>query len=735
MRNKKYLASILFFLASFNAFSSSQIKCDDMPLKGLLNGVSAISIDVDIYDYNGWAKNYLRIIETDGNYISKRQKKKFKADLKVVFKDGRNCKFPAKIRVHGDMKDHISNIPMVASLDVALLEGNVDGVTKFKLFLPVTRNEDNEIFITSLLKSIGYLAPKTYRIQSSVNGSNVQYIFQEKITKEFLEFNNLREAPILEGDERFFYNNNRGFLTFGLARVVNRKWARRGLTSTAISTKALSLLNKAYLNYLRNYKSGEANTLQAKYLAIDKEHIARNQAYQAIMVAIGGSHGLGTNNRKFYYDPIYRYFEPIYYDGNVTFLDDPHGYLSRVNNKINPDEIRGSLDALTLIKNIDFDKFVKNLQVSGAKVDIESVKKYLDILKRNLKEISKNKIHSNLSKEPYSPFFKGSNASLRVLGISKKHYEKNNKKQKLAFSRGDRLELDVCNLSMKRCSQIDVNLNQYSKMLSGQFKMEEGVEYVFIGDKEDYLENKKNINFEYNEKNKSIILEKDTKLILIGDITVEIDSINKILSLTQETERGRALIINGSLDQWRVQFKGIDQVSKKSTQRFDKNLLTGCLTFLDITLQNIDINFKNSSCEDAVNFVRVEGVVNNINVENANSDAIDADFSNIIFKKIKVQNSGNDCLDFSAGKYLIENAELLMCDDKAVSIGEASSVEIGEISIIGANIAIASKDSSIGVIRRAKIDKVNTCLAVYNKKQEFWAGKLRTEEFNCSPNL
>ena len=245
MHNKKYIASILFFLISFNAFSSSQIKCNDVPLKGLSNGVSAINIDIDVYDYNRWAENYLRIIGSDGNYISKRQKKKFKADLKVVFTDGRNCKFPAKVRVHGDMKDHISNIPMVTSLDVALLKGNIDGVTRFKLFLPVTRNEDNEIFITSLLRSIGYLAPKTYRIQSSVNGSNVQYIFQEKITKEFLESNNLREAPILEGDERFFYNDNTGFLTFGLARIVNRKWARKGLTSAAISKKALSLLNKA----------------------------------------------------------------------------------------------------------------------------------------------------------------------------------------------------------------------------------------------------------------------------------------------------------------------------------------------------------------------------------------------------------------------------------------------------------------------------------------------------------
>lgn len=48
----------------------------------------------------------------------------------------------------------------------------------------------------------------------------------------------------------------------------------------------------------------------------------------------------------------------------------------------------------------------------------------------------------------------------------------------------------------------------------------------------------------------------------------------------------------------------------------------------------------------------------------------------MIFRVVKVRTAKNDCLDFSAGKCFIESAELLIYNDKAVSIGEASNVEI-----------------------------------------------------------
>ena len=60
-----------------------------------------------------------------------------------------------------------------------------------------------ELFVTLLFDKVGLLAPKTRLIKAELNGKESDYLFQEMLTKEFLENRNLVEGPILEGDQRF----------------------------------------------------------------------------------------------------------------------------------------------------------------------------------------------------------------------------------------------------------------------------------------------------------------------------------------------------------------------------------------------------------------------------------------------------------------------------------------------------------------------------------------------------
>ena len=46
-------------------------------------------------------------------------------------------------------------------MDVKLLSGNIGGITKFKLFKPVARHYDNEIFVSSLMEELGFMSPRT----------------------------------------------------------------------------------------------------------------------------------------------------------------------------------------------------------------------------------------------------------------------------------------------------------------------------------------------------------------------------------------------------------------------------------------------------------------------------------------------------------------------------------------------------------------------------------------------
>ena len=78
-------------------------------------------------------------------------------------------------------------------------------------------------------------------------------------------------------------------------------------------------------------------------------------------------------------------------------------------------------------------------------------------------------------------------------------------------------------------------------------------------------------------------------------------------------------------------FFGIEENLAHNEQRFDENLLTGCLTLLDLDVESIDILVEKSTCEDAVNFIRVSGHVNKIDIHHAHSDGLDLDYSDLSF--------------------------------------------------------------------------------------------------------
>jgi hypothetical protein len=150
-------------------------------------------------------------------------------------------------------------------------------------------------------------------------------------------------------------------------------------------------------------------------------------------------------------------------------------------------------------------------------------------------------------------------------------------------------------------------------------------------------------------------------------------------------------------------------------------------------VKNISIESDGSSCEDAVNFINVKGSVNEINIKNSFSDGLDVDYSELEIKSIKIQKSKNDCVDFSSGKYKLGNLNLENCGDKALSVGEKSVLNLNDIIAKNANIGIASKDSSIVHVNDIIFKNIKTCIAVYNKKQEFNGGFIQiNKSMDCT---
>ena len=184
------------------------------------------------------------------------------------------------------------------------------------------------------------MAPRTEIVDVKINGQKLRMLFQEKISKELLEYNKRREGPILEGDEKYMMKfiskvkNNPGInwaeifrlsdlgTKIQLSKQTNSNWSIRNETFTKIAIDSLKKLNFIYLVYLNSYHDKKNNysflhyNLHNTLLAQNNvKNLKKLNIYNNILIAASGEHGLYVHNRKFYWNPIENYFEPIYYDG------------------------------------------------------------------------------------------------------------------------------------------------------------------------------------------------------------------------------------------------------------------------------------------------------------------------------------------------------------------------------------------------------------------------------------
>lgn len=725
-----FIILLMSFLLPQTVWSVELSLCNSNDVNLYLETSKLKFLNIEVKKSRKWVKNYVKMAVDGGEgwlaeAILDKYKKYFKATIVATFDNGLICNFKAKVKVTGDFKDHIKGAPLsITSLNVKLLNGNINSVVKFKLLLPHTRGHDNEIFVATLFKNIDVISPQTYYVPALFNGIEITYIFQEKQQKELLESFKLREAPILEGNERYLWSELNGGGRFNLARLVNDNWAEKGTTSLEVSQHAVAFLNKAYLKFLTSkYRPNGSVSPNAGRLfdvgIVSNGHdnaLLKNYQYRSLLVALLATHGLSPSNRGFYFDPIYGYFLPIYYDGNSSILDqtDRGIYPIYWGGALTQDEITGAPYALLAIKNINKKMFLKQLLSNGITINMQKLDRVLQAIEKNLNVIA--------TSEPMVP-----------LQTTSPHFGKYDyPKRKLIFTTNIDGEIEVCDFMTIDCRFEKLNQMDYAKILNGNYTNQQGDEYLFIGDnKQAYL----GVDFSMpktKSHSQSTQFADEVNLVTFGDMTVEIDSTTKLLKLRQTSASDRALIYGGELLNWAIEFNGVVGTNLPADeQRFDQNLLTGCVTLLDIEVAGLIVKANEAPCEDGVNFMRTSGVVERLDIQNAQSDALDLDYSNLAFNQVNISHAGNDCIDVSAGNYKVENAVLNDCGDKAISVGEAATAEFTSISVRDAETGVAAKDSSIANIGSAQFNQVTTCLSATRKKQEYWGGKITIGNYTC----
>ena len=684
-------------------------------------------IKIDLVEKDKWMENFYNLLTDDQNmYIKPEYKKSFKARINFQFEEF-SCIYSAEIKLTGDLQDHIRDEnPNVVSLNVSLSEGNIFGIVDFKLFLPETRYGVGELIITSILERYNILTPKTFETNVVFNNaSQNRYIFQEKFVKEFIESNNYREGPILQVTEEFFWdgrNEKDNNSLFMFPEITNSSWSRRSLVNQHISLEALQSYSKLF------FGSSDIDNIKIWEVFLTYGPNVRNydkfSEFDTLMIALDGAHGLNFPNRMFYYDNITNKLLPIYYDGDSQIADRTHyknapvdlcdqttEYV-RFNDFSGPKSTYRYLcvnnyteTANQILDNISFDENDIYLDVlrKGGNIDIETSREVLNNFIINLKYLSLPKIK---------------NDSINNSFLEEGLLFPNTTDYGTRFVFFDYLNQkgNICNQYLTVCDPLSKSENFFSR----EFRKDNPNVYP-LGISLDSF-----INDSINEN--EVVAE---GFVSYGNPKINIDDNNKTFDVFFSNNNQKVLISNGNLfSGWTFNVKS-DNLLELVTDRLDINSLTGCLTFYDTYVENISINIEDMFCEDALNFVRVKGYVDTININNSLSDSIDIDFSDVHIDSIKINNAKNDCVDFSKSYLTINEITAIDCEDKGLSIGESTVLSLSKLEVVNSSIGIAVKDSSNVEIDTIEIVSTDTCTAIYRKKQEFGPAKLTTKNYRC----
>ena len=689
-------------------------------------------------------------------FIDKKKKRKYASEILVNYKNNGLCKFKAKIRIHGDLFDHIElvNGNPIPSLRVKLDEGNINGITRFILLRPRTRGYDNEIFITTILRQLKFLAPRTFKTNVKLFNQEVEYLFQESLKKEFLENNNRVEGPILESNEDFENPKIQQ-----MTKISNKEWIKSNYIKANISLEALHNYN---LFFLKSYKLRNNKFYSDEILRFNEGDLLKNEylnigVFDALMYATGSSHHLSYDDRRFYYDPILSQFEPIYYDGNSNVLsyikyDFYTGRLQNIfedfkkikalnikdfknykktNQKLNNyppvSNIarKGANSAFKKLQKIDKGLLLKNLHNNGFEI---ISKKQIDTIINNISKklqlmasanISDNFVEHN--ETIYLNYFDEMNLFTNTNLIFLHNF--NDSKKNLSF-------VEICNYKAENCKYSNIDNKSLNKLIE-QKGLNNNYNIFLSMSKKEYLneklKRKNNLNSEFKKRK----INKDLEFLYNNDPKIDILKDQKKIIINVNNSTTRIIFNKVKIKDWSIKLNFKFEQNVLFSQLYN---LTGCLTFLDSSVENINLDISNSICEDSVNFIRSKGVIDYIKIDNSMSDGLDSDFSDLIIKNIYITNSKNDCADFSFGNYKINNATLINCGDKAISVGEQSIMEVNNLIINKSKTGIASKDSSKTKIFKSDISEVNECYAAYKKKQEFDGGYIFVNKSSCLNN-
>ena len=682
-------------------------------------------------------------------------------------------KFPGnkakvKLRLKGYQLDHLATNKW--SLKIEVKDSSFDGIQKFSLQAPHTKDFQSAPVIQEAMRIKDILAPRDGYVNLTVNGKNIGLMyFEEDINEQLTEASSLPYGPIFKYDEK--------------ARKISFEDKKRFWLNDSIQ----QFIGSKIENIIRNPK---------RYMhLIDLDKWAE---YLSITFLFKCFHGNIDFNLSYYFHPLNRKLEPVSTDHScgqkenhrpLSFLPVKGEFVYKLIESKNF-QIMLEEKLIWWLNNPSAQKLLVDLNkksiyfkalvaqeapfIGDFKIKnnhLGEVLKWIKGFKHKSSNIIdiKNKIpplplqakftptllikrNSNLFQAILNPFQKNTIQLKEIFlktGQVKTIYPINNKTTSNDITRilSNNLKLRYLESPPKiTLNYFELGKRKYIKTINPHFAYINSDINLFEYTKSSTIAN----YFKYDAEHNTFYIEEGTYK-YINKLIIFPQGVNVKLGAgsTLDFSDNTGLIINGSLfvdgkndskvmlkgkksANWAgIQINGFKSLSIINNLTVDggNGIFEGLSNSGAFTINNGSVEirnslFQNNQSEDALNLSNVSGSLDNIIIQNTKSDALDIDFS-----KIKMSNSsffnvgsttGADAIDISKSDLIADNIEITNVTDKGISIGESSKASINNIKILHTSVGLVAKDSSHLIANNVfmrNIDMANTM--VYNKKQNF----------------
>ena len=694
------------------------------------------------------------------------------------------------LRLKGDWTDHLKGDYWSYRIKMPS-DKSWNRLQTFSLQDPKTRYYLYEWIYHKAMEEEDIITPRYGFIELSQNNKPpVLYAYEEHFEKQIAEYRNRREGVIIKHVEDQIWEDrlrNRGqdIEDVYSNTMRNAETAAFKTSKTLKTPKLKEQFERAQdLMYAHRYKLKPASEI------FDMERMGK---FYALVDLLGAHHSIIWHNFRFYYNPVTRKLEPIGYDGFTEsgpyrtyallffgeymssshenewsnyykdIFQDPEFskyYVDALNTFSSPeylnnlfekyrDEIFQYERLIQLMSDSDYsfekEYFIKRARDIHANIqpfNNQSMRAYvykndsvyvsnyhvlpLEIVgsgnDKNVEEIEANyqkTINSNPRRgEPDYETIKVENGAkyvyYRMSGDPKIYYTE--------IRKWDRPEAPKIN---------------YSETTALQIPLVKGKEYGIDGNKViirkgSYIVKSPIIiprdKIVYIEPGTSIALENNAFFLSYSTV-YSLGTIDDPIRIFSETGKNQGFAVLGADNISTLAYTSFENLNTLEENEWQ---LTGAVTFYESDLRVKNVTISNNLCEDALNVVRAEVEVNELNINNTYADGFDCDFCRGTLTNSYFFKTGNDGIDFSGSFIDITNSTMKTIGDKGISAGEDATLTVNNVVIEGAVIGVASKDLSEVKIGTVQLIDCKTGFAAYRKKPEFGGGSIIVEKYTAS---